>query len=231
MLKLVSETLIIQFLHNIPMATTVLYVPDDFDVRTVNKILDDKKVQNLHTDAIADLWGYLSNVTDDMSENLMELSGKKYEVFESLCGKVCEEDTRYKLYGNKKHSPQRIAKKVKRQGLSQKRDSENSSSQYSSSGDTYEVNVNRIENNQDARIPEYEVKAHKDSVDILLFDTGLTICKDYLSGKDNFGRVYEIPKNQILSEFEYDFSLVNYSNMSENNGITKISYTIDTYES
>jgi hypothetical protein len=215
------------------MATTVLYVPEDFDVSTVNDILENKNVQNLHPDALADLWGYLSNITDDMSENLIDISGRKYEVFESLCDKVCKEDTRYKVYGNTKHSPQRIAKKVKREKSSRRINTKNPRSQHSLSGDIPEskVNLNRIKNNQDASTPQYEVREYKESVDVLLFDTGVTITENHLSGKDNFGRIYKIPKSEILREYEYNFSLVDYRNKSENNGITKLSYTIDSHKS
>lgn len=214
------------------MATTVLYVPDDFDVDTVNRILENKNVQNLHPDALADLWGYLSNITDNESENLVDISGERYEVFESLCDVVCKEDTRYNIYGNRNYSPQRIAKEVKRKGSS-RRKSPRRSSRHSSSKDAREVNVNldRVKNNEDSRIPKYEVRKDEKSLDILVFDAELTITENYLSGSDSFGREYRIPKSDILSECEYDFSLVNYSNKCENNGITKISYRTDSHKS
>lgn len=213
------------------MATTVLYVPDDFDVDTVNRILDDKDVQNLHPDALADLWGYLSNITDNESENLVDISGERYEVFESLCDVVCKEDVRYSIYENGDYSPQRIAKKVKRKGSS-RRKSLSRSSRHSSSKDARGANINldRVKNNEDSRIPKYEVRKDEESLDVLVFDVELTIEENYLSGSDSLGREYRIPKSDILGEYEYDFSLVNYSNKSENNGITKISYRTDSHE-
>lgn len=189
------------------MSTTVLDVPDFFDERFINEILESErfKINELHSDEIADLWGFVKYFHTDGSVKSEEFPMR---AFEELCDSVRVDKLRYKVAGIGPKSPNRLAVETSKM---------DDASVNKNHAKRYDINLDRLRNQGSEVLPEFRIierseeKVHVFFDDeVYLSDTGEFVGKDYL------GNEYRIDLKIIEDRISLDCEIETF----HNNGTT-----------
>lgn len=184
------------------MVTTVSSVPSFFHERFINKILLSKRFNmgELHSDELADLWGFVKYFYRDGTITRTEFPTKE---FKQLCDAVGVEDLHYKISGIEPKAPNQLAIEVS--------DMSDDPITVDSNGE-YNINIKALKNQASAVLPVFEVVNREQSIEVVFDDEVYLSDSGVFVGRDILGNEYRLEMNDINSEISMDCRISEYHN-------------------
>lgn len=173
------------------MSTTIIDVPDFFDERFINDILETERFEQneLHPHELADLWGFVKYFHRD---GVLKRSKFPMTEFKELCNVVEKEELRYEIGGIGPKSPHQLAVEVSRK-KSYDYDERVSKS--------YDINLERMRKQESVVEPVYDVfKLEEGSVRVVFDDEVYLSDSDEFVGEDYLGNEYRINVRDVHEE-------------------------------
>lgn len=170
------------------MSTTIIDVPDFFDERFINDLLEMKRFEQneLHPHEVADLWGFVKYFYTD---GTLKRSEFPMPEFKELCDVVEKEELRYEIAGIGPKSPNQLAVEVcKRKPYSYGREVSKS----------YDINLERMRKQGSSVKPAYDVNDREDGSVRVIFDDEVYLSdSDEFVGEDYLGNEYRIDLEDV----------------------------------
>lgn len=184
------------------MVTTVSNVPSFFHERFINKILLSKRFNmgELHSDELADLWGFVKYFYRDGKIKRTEFPTKE---FKKLCDAVGVEDLHYKISGIGPKAPNQLAIEVS--------DMSDDPITVDSNGE-YNIDIKALKNRVSTVLPMFEVVNREQSIEVVFDDEVYLSDSGVFVGRDILGNEYRLEMNNINSEISMDCRISEYHN-------------------